>query len=165
MVAILKQSNIESDNNDESMKWQNAWKEEKNKVENLMEEIKIKETSWSKQKQEIELNMEKKIHDEKQENFILLAKVRVSKFNIIPKIYIRMYVNIWHSKLFIWLIFFLFDILMKIREYEEQLNARKRVAGGGGLEGSTNNELKLLEKDIRDQESLLKGYQTVCSYN
>lgn len=86
LATVLKQINLEADNKDAGIKWQDAWKEEKNKVEKLMEDIKTKEASWLQQKQEIELIMEKKIHDEKQENFILLAKVRILKFNIIPNL-------------------------------------------------------------------------------
>ncbi|RDD39225.1 Centrosomal protein of 162 kDa [Trichoplax sp. H2] len=120
-TKISASPQMESSKNDESTKWKDAWMEEKNKVEKLIEDFKVRESSWAQQQRELELTMEKKMHDVKQDNFILLAK---------------------------------------IREYEEQLNARKRVIGGGGLEGSTNNELKTLEKDIKDQESLLKGYQT-----
>ncbi len=46
-----------------------------------------------------------------------------------------------------------------MEEFEKQLNDRKRIAEGGSLETVTSDQAEKLEKEIREQEKLLAGYQ------
>lgn len=53
----------------------------------------------------------------------------------------------------------LFVMQAKVNETEKEADARKRIAAGGKLEGASEEELAKLEKEVREQEQLLAGYQ------
>ncbi|KAL9968769.1 hypothetical protein ACROYT_G020891 [Oculina patagonica] len=53
----------------------------------------------------------------------------------------------------------LFVVQAKLNETEIEADTRKRVAAGGNLEGASEEDLKRLEKEVREQEQLLTGYQ------
>ncbi len=44
-------------------------------------------------------------------------------------------------------------------ELEKQVDERKRIADGGSIEGADAKQAERLEKEIREQEKLLAGYQ------
>ena len=49
---------------------------------------------------------------------------------------------------------------VKVAELEKQVDARKRIAAGGSLESASSEQAERLEREIRDQEKLLAGYQS-----
>ena len=50
--------------------------------------------------------------------------------------------------------------MLQIAELEKQVDARKRIAEGGSLESASSDQAEKLEKEIREQEKLLAGYQS-----
>ncbi|EDO46717.1 predicted protein, partial [Nematostella vectensis] len=52
-----------------------------------------------------------------------------------------------------------FSLTARLREEEQNADNRKRVAAGGKLKSVSEEEQKRLEREIREQEELLKGYQ------
>ena len=53
-----------------------------------------------------------------------------------------------------------------MKELECEADSRKRVASGGKLNGVINEEQRLqLEQNIKEQETLLNGYQKVHTQN
>jgi len=53
----------------------------------------------------------------------------------------------------------LFVLQTKLNDTEKEADARKKIAAGGKLECASEEELAKLEKEVREQEKLLSGYQ------
>lgn len=53
----------------------------------------------------------------------------------------------------------LFVLQTKLNDTEKEADARKKIAAGGKLECASEEELAKLEKEVREQEQLLSGYQ------
>ncbi|XP_064607798.1 centrosomal protein of 162 kDa-like isoform X2 [Liolophura sinensis] len=53
-----------------------------------------------------------------------------------------------------------FVLSAKVAESESEGDLKKRVTNGGSLEGMTKEQVLMLEKEIKEQEQLMAGYQT-----
>ncbi|XP_031560338.1 centrosomal protein of 162 kDa-like isoform X2 [Actinia tenebrosa] len=53
----------------------------------------------------------------------------------------------------------IYSLQARLQEEQENADNRRKVASGGDLKGITEEEKKRLEKEIREQEKLMKGYQ------
>ena len=123
--------------------WQNSWKEEKDLCEQLRHQLEDKEREFAIKEEKTSLEHNKEKHQLKQEMFVLASKV--SKNNNVG-IQLQLHGCI------------------QVKELECETNSRKRIASGGQLDKVISEEQrKELELNIKEQETLLQGYQKVCT--
>ena len=92
----------------------------------------------------------------------LVYTIGFERVFIIDKMSLKriIFANFWYGSTDIIVHYNRMTLFCKVAELEKQVDVRKRIAAGGSLESASSEQAERLEKEIRDQEKLLAGYQS-----